>query len=222
MTTAATGVDTRDMLVVHDAVRREWGLAPGLVRAVEAGDTRRAEVVAAHLDLQAAMLHHHHEGEDRVLWPVLLPRVPEALAPALLALEADHAGIAETQARVTAALTRWRAGAGTEDREALARALDELLVQITEHLAAEETNALPLCASLLSPAEWHRLGQEGMAGLPKRQLPLALGSLMHGADPQVITMMLSHLPLPARILLPRLARRAYARYALTVYGTATP
>ena len=222
MTTTAPGVDTRDMLVVHNAVRREWGLAPGLVRAVEAGDTRRAEVVAGHLDLQAAMLHHHHEGEDRLLWPVLLPRVPEAVAPVLLALEADHAGIAETQAWVTAALTRWREGAGTEDREALARALDELLVQITEHLAAEEANALPLCASLLSPAEWHRLGQEGMAGLPKRQLPLALGSLMHGADPQVITMMLSHLPLPARVVLPRLARRAYARYALTVYGTATP
>ena len=76
MTTTAPGVDTRDMLVVHNAVRREWGLAPGLVRAVEAGDTRRAEVVAGHLDLQAAMLQHHHEGEDRVLWPVLLPRVP--------------------------------------------------------------------------------------------------------------------------------------------------
>lgn len=222
MTTATTGVDTRDMLVVHDAVRHGWGLAPGLVRAVEAGDIRRAEVVADHLDFMAAMLHHHHEGEDRVLWPVLLPRVPEAVAPALLALEADHAGIAETQTRVTSALTRWRAGAGAEDREALARALDEFLVQVMEHLAAEETNALPLCASLLSPAEWHRLGQEGMAGLPKRQLPLALGTLMHGADPQVITMMLSHLPLPARILLPRLARRAYARYALAVYGTATP
>ena len=33
MTTAAPVVDTRDMLVVHGAVRREWGLAPGLVRA---------------------------------------------------------------------------------------------------------------------------------------------------------------------------------------------
>ena len=222
MTTAAPVVYTRDMLVVHGAVRREWGLAPGLVRAVEAGDTRRAEVVAGHLDYQTAFLHHHHQGEDRLLWPVLLPRVPEAVAPVLHALEADHAGIAETQARVTAALTRWREGAGTEDREALARALDELLVQITEHLVAEEANALPLCASLLSPAEWHRLGQEGMAGLPKRQLPLALGSLMHGADPQVITMMLRHLPLPARIVLPRLARRAFARYALTIHGTATP
>ena len=222
MTTAAPVVDTRDMLVVHGAVRREWSLAPGLVRAVEAGDTRRAEVVAGHLDYQTAFLHHHHQGEDRLLWPVLLPRVPEAVAPVLLALEADHAGIAETQARVTAALTRWREGAGTEDREALARALDELLVQITEHLTAEEANALPLCALLLSPVEWHRLGQEGMAGLPKRQLPLALGSLMHGADPQVIRMMLSHLPLPVRIVLPRLARRAYARYALTVHGTATP
>lgn len=34
--------------------------------------------------------------------------------------------------------------------------------------------------------------------------------------------MLSHLSLPARIALAGLARRACARYALTVYGTATP
>ena len=37
MTASATGTDTRDMLVVHDSIRRQFGHAPALVRGVAAG-----------------------------------------------------------------------------------------------------------------------------------------------------------------------------------------
>ncbi len=57
-----TGVDTRDMLVVHDSIRRQFGQAPALVRGVAAGDTDRAAVVADHVDLLGALLHHHHRA----------------------------------------------------------------------------------------------------------------------------------------------------------------
>ena len=51
----ADAVDTRDMVVVHTAFRREFGLAPALVRGVATGDRRRAGVVAQHLDMLTAM-----------------------------------------------------------------------------------------------------------------------------------------------------------------------
>ena len=41
-------------------------------------------------------------------------------------------------------------------------------------------------------------------------------------DPEVIAMMLSHAPGPARLLMPFLAPRAFARYSRRVHGTATP
>ena len=61
----ADAIDTRDMVVVHTAFRREFGLAPALVRGVAPGDQRRADVVADHLEMLTAMLHHHHAGSRR-------------------------------------------------------------------------------------------------------------------------------------------------------------
>jgi hypothetical protein len=219
---AADGVDTRDMLVVHDSVRRQFGRAPSLVRGVAPGDTARAVVVADHVDLLGALLHHHHTGEDRLLWPVLQPRVPDAVVGAVERMERQHEGIAEMQESVTAAVAAWRATAGEDEREALATALEELTGRITEHLAAEEQHILPLAAAHLTPAEWHRLGEEGLAGLPRKQLPLVLGMVMYEADPEVIRGMLSHAPLVPRLLMPYLAPRTYARYARRLHGTATP
>jgi hemerythrin-like domain-containing protein len=220
--TTAPGTDTRDMVVVHDSIRRQFGQAPALVRAVTPGDTRRAAVVADHVELLGALLHHHHTGEDRLLWPVLQPRVPAGVAATVDRMESQHEGIAEAQQRVTAALAAWRETAGEEPQESLATALEELTGRITEHLAAEEEHILPLAAAHMSPAEWQRLGEEGIGGLPQRQLPLVFGMVMYRADPEVIRAMLAHAPLVPRLLLPSLAPRIYARYARRLYGTATP
>ena len=219
---ADTGTDTRDMLVVHDSIRRQFGQAPALVRGVAPGDTARAAVVADHLDLLGALLHHHHVGEDRLLWPVLQPRVPADVAETVARMESQHEGIADVQSSAATALAGWRRGAGEDEREALATVWEELLGRITEHLAAEEQHILPLAAEHLTPAEWQRLGAEGIGGLPRRQLPLVFGMVMYQADPEVIGEMLSHAPLLPRLLMPRLAPRTYARYARRLHGTATP
>jgi len=112
-----TGIDTRDMVVVHDSIRRQFGQAPDL-------------------DLLGALLHHHHVGEDRLLWPVLQPRVPADVAATVARMESQHDGIAEAQATVTTAVAAWRADAGEDEREALATSWEGLLARITEHLAA--------------------------------------------------------------------------------------
>ena len=215
-------VDTREMVVVHDAVRREYGLAPDEVSGVAPGDTARARVLAAHIDLLNDFLHHHHAGEDRLLWPVLQPRLPVDVRPSIEWMERQHEGIAEAMTAVATALTRWRAAAAAPDRDALADALRELLRRLTEHLAAEEQQVLPLAAEHLTPAEWDALGADGIGSVPKRRLPLILGMLMYRADRGVIAGMLSHAPLAPRLVMPRLAPRVYARYARKVHLTATP
>jgi hypothetical protein len=217
-----TGTDTRDMLVVHDSIRRQFGQAPALVRAVAAGDTDRAAVVADHLDLLGALVHHHHVGEDRLLWPVLQPRVPADVVETVALMESQHDGIAEAQETVGTAVASWRTRAGEDERETLATAWEHLFARITEHLAAEEQHILPLAAAHMTPAEWQRLGEEGIGGLPRRQLPLVFGMVMYQADPEVIRQRLSHAPLLPRLLMPRLAPRTYARYARRLHGTATP
>ena len=66
-----SAVDTSEMVVVHNAFRREFDEAPALIRAVGAGDRSHAAVVGAHLQLLLELLHQHHDGEDRLLWPKL-------------------------------------------------------------------------------------------------------------------------------------------------------
>jgi hypothetical protein len=219
MSTAAPGVDTREMIAVHSAFRREFGLAPALVRGVAPGDGTRARVVADHLELMGTFLHHHHDGEDRLLWPKLLERVPAELAPTVQLMERQHEGVHAVIEEMTAALARWRSDAAEADRDQLADALDRLHALLVEHLAAEEQHILPLASRSLTAAEWGELGEDGMAAQPRNKLPTIFGMIMKDGDPEVIRGMLANAPLLPRLMLPFVGPRAYARYARRVYGS---
>jgi iron-sulfur cluster repair protein YtfE (RIC family) len=216
--TATTGIDTREMIAVHTAFRREFDQAPALVRAVPAGNRARTSRVADHVQLALDMLHHHHTGEDRLLWPKLLERVPAELAPTVELMERQHEGVHAELVQATAALERWRAGEGEVDRDELAASLERLTALLIEHLAAEEERILPLAAQSLTQAEWDEIGAEGMAGIPKKHLPMVFGMIMADADPEVIRGMLAHAPLLPRLVLPRVAPAVYGRYRRRLTG----
>lgn len=216
------GTDTRDMVVVHTALRREFRLAPGLVRRTPAGDVDRASTVAEHLELINSFLHLHHTEEDRLLWPKLLDRVPTELAGITTLMRSQHGQIHDLIGSAQALVPLWRSTADAAQRDELADSLEQLSVVLDEHLGAEEQHILPLAARWLSASEWQQLGEQAMAELPRNRLPLLFGMFMYEGDPEVIRSMLAHAPLLPRLLMPVLAPRAYARYARRVHGTATP
>jgi hemerythrin-like domain-containing protein len=214
--------DTRDVVLLHDAFRREFRLLPGLVRETGCGQVTRATTVADHLQLITGFLHHHHTGEDRLLWPVLLDRADSKFAPTVLLMEAQHERVAEQLELVEGLSTAFAATAGPEEQAALAAACDLLYVLLEEHLTAEENRVLPLAERYISKQEWIAMGEEGLGTLPKRQLPIAFGMMSYQGDPEVLADMIAPAPLPIRLLVPPLGRRAFRRYALRVHGTATP
>jgi iron-sulfur cluster repair protein YtfE (RIC family) len=83
-------LDTRDMVVVHQAMRRELRLAPAAVRRAPCDDRRQVRRVARHLQQLTLGVTLHHEGEDRLLWPKLQARVPEQLVPLIDLMERQH------------------------------------------------------------------------------------------------------------------------------------
>src|SRR5215472_7521004 len=95
-TTGERYADTRDMYVVHTMFRREFGLMAALVRGVTAGDTERAQIVAEHIELMNGVLHHHHAGEDKHLWPRLVHRGSEEVTPVVHLMKDQHEGIGKT------------------------------------------------------------------------------------------------------------------------------
>ncbi len=213
---------TRDMLVVHTAFRREFRLIRGLVDATAPGDVARARVVSDHLALITGFLHHHHTGEDRLLWPTLLERVDHECAPVVLLMEAQHEKVSAQLDAVEELRAAFAVTPGEPERDALSAACERLYALLDEHLRAEETRLLPIAERHLSREEWERMGEEGLGTLPKRQLPLAFGMLSYEGNPETLAEMMAGAPLPIRYLVPPLARRAFKRYALRVHGTATP
>ncbi len=220
--TSTTPVDTRDMLVVHDSIRRQFGQVPALVRDVAPGDGVRAAVVADHVDLLGALLHHHHAGEDRLLWPVLQPRVRADVVSTVERMERQHEGIADAQESVTTAMVAWRAAAGEDEREALATALEGLVERITEHLAAEEEHILPLAAEHMTPAQCSGSARRAWPACPGSNYPWSSGWSCTRRTRRSSGGCWRTPRWRPRLLMPRLAPRAYARYARRLHGTTTP
>ncbi len=220
--TAQTLLDTREMGVVHSFFRRELRLAGGLVRGVDAGDTRRAAVVADHLELVERTLHHHHTTEDELLWPLLLDRVPDELAPIVHLMESQHEQVDSLLGLIAERRGPWQQTADPQSGNELGALYDRLHTGLVEHLDAEESELLPLAARCVTKAEWDRLGETARREGRRSEAMLVLGMLQHDGDPEVVAMMLSSAPAPLRAVVPRLARRAFRKHALKVHGTATP
>lgn len=221
-TDTQTLTDTSVMPTLHTFFRREYRLAGGLVRGIPEGDEARAAVVADHLDLVGRALHHHHTIEDEMLWPRLLERVPDEMAPIVHLMESQHEGVDRLLAELGELLGSFRATARVEDRDRLAGILDDLYVRLVEHLDAEESRMLPIVARTISQEEWDAMGEAGRASTPRHERLLVLGMYEYDGDPAVIAHMLDDAPAPVRWLLLRGARRAFRRHALRVHGTAAP
>lgn len=215
-------LDTREMAVVHSFFRRELRLAGGVVRAVAPGDTPRSAVVADHLAFVTGVLHSHHTGEDELVWPLLLERVPGELAPLVHLMETQHENVDRLLGVAAGLRERWRESAAVAERDALAAVLDELYVALVEHLDAEEQRVLPLAARCLTQAEWDALGERGAKETPPRLMPLVLGMFAYEGDPEVVAAIQRKAPPVLRWFIPGMARRAFRRYAVTIHGTPTP
>ena len=161
MDTTTAPIDTSVMPTIHTFFRREVRLAGGVIRRVADGDVRRATVVADHLDFVARTLHEHHTAEDELLWPKLLDRVPEELAPIVRLMEAQHGQVDALLAEIGDLRPRWAATAEPADRDRLADLFDQLYVHLAEHLDAEEERLLPIAARAVTQAEWEEMGERG-------------------------------------------------------------
>ncbi len=218
MTATTARVDTWEMNLVHRVFRREFRLLPAVVRAVAPGDRARAAELGAHLTRLTTGLHHHHTGEDELLWPLLLQRV--ALRADLVhRMEAQHGRLDTLLQRIDALLPVWVAEAAPGERDALAELLAQASAALDEHLADEENEILPLVAEHLSEAEWHALGERGKKHLPKdHRVFLLLGAILEEATPWEEREFLGMMPAPARWAWKLVGRSVYNRSRRRIHG----
>jgi|SRR5579863_1511923 len=135
-TTTTTNPGWRIQLAIHRAVRRD---ETRLERSLAAGGDAPAQAVREYWALAAAQLHHHHEFEDTVIWPLMAERLGERVG-ALLARNAhEHQTMSAAMDAFGTALD------GTDAVSALA-ALARMSEAVDTHLTHEEADVLPLIA----------------------------------------------------------------------------
>ena len=194
-------VDTWEMVVIHRWFKREFAALPALVRGVAPGDGDGARYVAEFAGMMTGLLHHHHVGEDEMLWPKLLARVGGLDRELVQRMERQHEVVGTALERVDELLPRWRQGADQATRDELAAVLDGMSGPLTEHLTEEENEVLPLVSVHITQAEWDALGRNGASSMPKGAKGFdVIGMILQESTPQERAGFLRLLPVPVRLL----------------------
>lgn len=214
MVESAEMTNTRDMVWVHSALRREFTRMPGLVESAANGtDAQRWPAVYDHWLLMSLFLAEHHGGEDQSLWPKLTERLPDQL-DLIESMEAQHERIHDLLTRANAQFAAWGPDAAPthEESEALVNDLNDLNAALDEHLAAEESQILPLVPGVITPPEWAELAANAQAALPGDKLFVVFGLILQDLSPDDQAAMLSVLPPPVIDLWNSAGKSQYEKY----------
>jgi hemerythrin-like domain-containing protein len=212
---AANPIEVRDMAIVHCAFRNAYAESARLVRAAPTPSAERVTFLSDHIDFGIALLHHHHESEDELLYPILVERVPEQ-AGTTEEVAHEHELVQTALTAASDACAAWRQHPSAETGQALAGSLDELNTVLQPHLDDEEQKVVPLAAVTLTQAEWDAMGDRARAGIPRDKMAVAFGMLLEPLNEADSAFMKRQLPAPVRILYPFLIQRPWTKYASTL------
>jgi hemerythrin-like domain-containing protein len=210
-----TPIEVRDMAIIHQTFRRAYKEAAELARANPTPSQGRVDFLADHIDFGLTMLHHHHEGEDEILYPLLEARSPEHAARTE---EIDHEHV-EVRGKIDAAqaaCAAWRTSPSVETANALADSLNTLNASLVEHLDNEEREIVPLAAVTVTQKEWDSLGKHGVASIPASKRMIAFGMILEPLNDADRAYMLTVLPPPIRLIYRISGKNAWKKYAATL------
>lgn len=191
------GLDTSDMISLHQVFRDALDRAPDLVAGVTPGDADRATLVATYYTNVFSLLHSHHDGEDLLLTPRLLARAPER-ADDLARIAGQHQQVLGALDDVEKAIPGWAVDPTTEATASLRHAMQALQQQLEPHLAEEEREVLPLASRHITAPEWGELPAHGMQHFGGDKLWLVLGLIRDRMSPTHLALMDAHMPPPAK------------------------
>ena len=156
--TADGPLELGGMFVMHHAFRRDLRDFTLGVPATPPGDGPAWQAMARRWAGFGRALHHHHRVEDIAIWPALAQRAgaagDTAALDTLAAMESEHTLIDPLLAACAAGFDAMVAAPDEPTRDRLAADVGRLRQVLSDHLAHEETEALPLAQRHLSTAAW--------------------------------------------------------------------
>lgn len=181
--------DVRDMAIVHQYYRREFTLAPQIVRDLDPADNRRRQAAQEWFAGTLLAMHHHHIAEDELMYPLMQGHTPQEL---LDLMEVQHQAVDRGVRAVEAKLAAWIADE-PESAENLAQAFDELRPVLIKHLDDEERLIVPLIAESVTAEDYRLMGTSGNDRYEPHYLMMSFGAMIEQCSAQDADFMLSHL-----------------------------
>lgn len=213
-------VDLTPMFVLHHGFRRDLRRFLATARTLPGEDMAGFRALRRRWDLFAEILHHHHEGEDSGLWPLLRSLTGADDRALLEAMEAEHALVDPALAAVADAFDAVLGRVGPIARRRLVDRLMDLQQVLDVHLAHEERDALPIVQRTLTQGQWEELERTHFRrGLSLGDLVRMVPWVVDGLPADARQRMLGNAPLPIRVVW-RLAHRGFERREAAVFGSA--
>lgn len=206
--------DQTGMYVMHHALRRDFAKFAAAVENTPISEHAVWRALEARWLVLADVLHHHHSAEDADLWPLLHQHAQRA------GTEEDLATLADMEAehgRLDAALTAGREAFSAmsehpcaDHRNALEIRLSAAREALVEHLAHEETQALPMLQRTLTEKENQGFEKAVAKRYPLRMVPFLLPWAMEDVPDEARDRLLETTP-PGYGVLLRFLRGRYER-----------
>jgi len=177
-------------LAVHRAVRRDLDR---LSAASAEGRETAPAALSAYWAETATQLHHHHEFEDSVVWPLMAERLGDRVRPLLTRNGQEHLAMAAAMDEFDAVSRATTPGTG-----AAGEALQRLRAAVGTHLAHEEADVLPLTpeAFTLDDVAFFQ-AESARTNPPQAFLPWVLDDALEDD----VAFFSGHMPAPVRELL---------------------
>lgn len=208
-------VDLLPMYLMHHAFRRDLRAFATAAASTPVEDRTTWQRLAHRWGMFGRILHHHHSGEDEVLWPLLLARVDAAGDRAgretLEAMEAEHSEIDPLLESCAAGFARLTEHADEDARAALVVRLSATQERLGQHLGHEERDAMALVQAHLTQAEWHALDKEFAKHYSPRDQLFALPWVLHAVPEQLLPNVLAFVGAVPALVWRLLLRRPFAR-----------
>jgi hemerythrin-like domain-containing protein len=201
-----------ELIAVHTILRRGSLLVADALQALGEGRTVDVRTLVAVVRWHSAFLHHHHESEDELFWPLLrrlFPHREEDLAR----LTAEHVDLDRDLQVLTDAIDQLDGRAGR--RQASARELaagtgHKAAVRAHETLSAHLDDEEPVLRELFPQtpaADIVTLRKAIVAAAPKSGPDLVLGLLVDPEPAQGYDRIAAGFPPPVRWMRPLLLQR---------------
>jgi hemerythrin-like domain-containing protein len=199
--------DTRLLQAVHKMFRLATTRLIDATATLDPPALQRA--IVPYWSFYAAILDYHHHTEDKEEFPVLVGLYPD-VQPLIEQLGRDHNEMEGAIAKIDTAVKAFQANPDEAGRQRINAAATELRDFFFPHLDREDADVIPMFAKWIPPKEWERMDAKALRGIPKPQLPYAVGAIDEVIQSLPEAERPSGPPLPVKVMLSLSWRKKWA------------